>query len=615
MGPQLDNIRDFVHQIERSLAARRLYNPSSVPYREANERLLERCRAALGEDGFTIRVGATDLFLDKVSLINRPKRDDSFFFPLYRDGLRELTFSIDTSAQDLDALMGAFEANERMLGAADDLVNYLWRCDMTTIAHSAIDGIGDVEDDGSEDGKDDFRGLVADLSAKIQKPAAPEGGQRYAFMLDNDVNVAAQDFHYDATTTRRTFEESPNVLRLSREQAAELRRELDEGRDDVLLERFIEILFTIMRSPLQTANPATIAPIFQQLVEGYWHARDFRKLIVLLVYMRSTATEAPDPAKRAAMAEVFNSSLNDERLQAIVGELESGALQIAVVSRLFDLVADERMWPFLLDALSRLPEGEQRTAFVGMLRKRLATNPALMTQTLASSEPLRVRAGLSLLDERTERLFAKDLIGLAAHPDEAIRLKGLSAAARLGGESSIPTLWKAMESDPSKSVRLFAFRAMASSRDPSIAPRLQALIASPQFAARPVWEREKYVRLLGNVAGAAAEPLFESWIPAKKWISLWQPKELETLELALRGLGACGPSGYEKVRKLAESAGGKQGELARKVLDSISRCEVGENTVMRPRPTMTGTTPVPDLSTRPTLTNVPLPQSGEKKGR
>jgi len=41
-----------------------------------------------------------------------------------------------------------------MLGTVDDMVNYLWRLDLSTISHNAIDGIGEMEDDGS--GASDF---------------------------------------------------------------------------------------------------------------------------------------------------------------------------------------------------------------------------------------------------------------------------------------------------------------------------------------------------------------------------------------------------------------------------------------------------------------------------
>jgi hypothetical protein len=124
-----------------------------------------------------------------------------------------------------------------------------------------------------------------------------------------------------------------------------------------------------------------------------------------------------------------------------------------------------------------------------------------------------------------------------------------------------------MESDSSKSVRLYAFRAMSTVKWPALASRLEALVTEEHFAARPLWERQKYVRLLGEIGGQDVGPLFESWIPSKRW--LWQAKDLEMLELALSGLGSTGEAGLLKVRKLAEERG-KPGEVARRVLESFS---------------------------------------------
>ena len=91
MPPSFENARDFAQQLEKTLAARRLYNPTSTPYREANERLVEKMHAASGPDGVTFRVEATELFLDDRSVLSKTRREEAFFFPLYRDGLRELT--------------------------------------------------------------------------------------------------------------------------------------------------------------------------------------------------------------------------------------------------------------------------------------------------------------------------------------------------------------------------------------------------------------------------------------------------------------------------------------------------------------------------------------------
>lgn len=578
MSPSVENVRDFVLQVEKTLAARRLYQPASAPYREANEKVVEKCRAAAAGDSFTLRLGPTDLFLDKVSVANRPKHEESFFFPLYRDGLRELTFTAETSAADLESLLGVFEAREQQLGSAEDMVNYLWRRDLTTITHSAIDGIGDAEDDGS--GADDFAGLVSELAAKIKSPAAPEGGQRYSFVLDADVKVAATDFHYDATTVRKTFDENPAVLRLTTEQTSQLRTEVAAEGDQQMIERFVEILLIVIRLPFKSIDPAVIAPILGQLAEGYWNSREIDKMTALLVHMRGVGQDAPNPQARTALNDMVSKFLTDERLAAIMERFASGTIPVAVATRLWDITPDARIWPLLLDTYSRLTEGEMRAAVLAALRRRLAANVELLAQAFSSPEIGRVRAAMALIDERTERVFAKQIIGLASHPDEGIRLKGLAFVVRLGGQQAMEILWKAMESDPAKPVRLYAFRAIHGAKFPGLAARLQTLVTSVQFAARPVWEREKYVRLLGSVAGAAVEPLFESWIPPKRW--MWQTKDLEMLELALRGLAACGDSGYARVQKLAES-GGKPAEIARKVLDSVSRHEIGE-TAMRPLP-------------------------------
>jgi hypothetical protein len=585
-------VKDFVLQIEKTLAARRLYHPGNATYIDAAQRLLEKCRAATGDEGFTIVFTSTDLFLDKVSILSRPKHEDSFFFPLFRDGLRELTFLPDVTAEDLDGFLTILETKDRDLGVADDMINLLWRRDLNTIVHKAIDGIGESEEDG-EPGNE-LHGAVSDLSALIKNPAPATTGEHYAFVMDADVRVAEQDFHYNATTLRRSFEENPRVLTLAEDEAQQIRAELGQNRDSVLVERFIEILLVIVRSPAKSVDPNTMAIMFQQLTEGYWKARDYTRTTAILTHVHAAATEAPNPEYRSALADAIRRFLSVERLNILFLDFIGGALPPQLATRLWDLVPDEVIWPILLDSWSRLPEGETRGLVLTALRRRLAKNSELLRTSLTSTETGRVRAALALLDDKIERLFANDLIQLTSHPEESIRLKGLAAAARLGGQTALEALWKAMEGDASKSVRLYAFRAMSTVKWPELAGRLEALVTEPHFAERPLWEREKYVRLLGQIGGADVVPLFESWMPSKRW--MWQARELETLELALRGLGSTGEEGFARVQKMAIS-GGKPGEVAKKVLETLTRGEVGDTTMQRRMPTISNI-PLPDVDKR-----------------
>jgi hypothetical protein len=338
------------------------------------------------------------------------------------------------------------------------------------------------------------------------------------------------------------------------------------------VERFIEILLVTVWVPFKSIDPALIAPILAQLIDSYWSTHEHERASVLLTHVNAASRQAPSPVSRRTMRDVIDRFLTDEKILTIVAEFERGVISPRIASAVFDVVPDAKLWQPLLDVLPHLSDPEKRLVAMSTLKKRLEANRELLTSTFASFDAARIRTALMLIDETA---YAPEIIGLASHPDEAIRLRGLKAAAATGGPMALEVLWKAMESDPSKAVRLYAFRSIASSNLPGLATRLEALVASPDFENRPVWEREKYIRLLGTVAGVSGEPLFESWIPKRR---IWNKKDLETLELALRGLCACGDSGYEKVQEMSKQSG-KPGEVARKVLDTISRSEISGLTV------------------------------------
>lgn len=565
MDPSVKPVKDFLNQLDKTLTTRRLYASHMVPYQEAGQTLLERFRAAAAEEGFSLRVTATDLYIGKHSVLHRDEREESFFFPLYRDGLRELAFSPDVSLEELDGLLSTFEAErKRLVGASQDTISFLWRCDLQSITFKAIDGIGDEEGEVSDDAaRDDYRALVADVLAKIQSPAPPETGQTYSFVVDAETKVAATDLHYEATTARRTFEDNPTVLQLSKDEVTALRSSLEGDTEEDLLRRFLEILFVMLMDPAGTISVQIVVPVFGRLLDGYWSARDFPSFSSLLTRLQVTAEGAPLPETRAEVEKALAQALTSERIDETLELFQSGTLSRKDASLIWSIAGDDT-FDRLVDFCWRLPEGESREGVTAFLKSRVGANPDLLRAHLAAEDLEQVRAGLHLIDESQDGIYVNELLGLASHQDTGIRLKGLAAAGRIGGPAALEVLWKAMETDPAKPVRLLAFRLVSTADLPELPERLRSLVTSPEFASRPVWEREKYVRLLGTVGGDSVRPLFESWMPQKKkWF--WQAKDLAEAELAMCGLVACGGRGLETVRDLTKE-GGKLGALAEKIL-------------------------------------------------
>jgi hypothetical protein len=569
MAEPIQAIRELVQHIDKTLSTRNLYAPDTDPYQRAGQALYEKYRSTVVDEEISIRVGPTDLFVGTETVLHRDKREASFFFPLYRDGLRELRFSAEATSDDLELFLDTLEAERKgLIGPNEDTVSFLWRCDLRGIHFAAIDGLGDQEGGGTDgSATDDYRSLVGDLMSKIQSPAPPETGQRYSFMLDLDADskVAASDLHYEATTQHRAFEDNPTVLELSTEEVEGLRAEVAEENEEELLERFIEVLIVILTDPAGTVSGAFLSPVFEQLLEGYWKAEEYSRVSKLLTRLQATSQVAAVPESRVAARSILVKFLTSRRIEETLGLLESGGLALPESVSMWDLAGGE-VWDLLVDFSCRLPKGELHAGVTTFLHKRLTANPALLSSTLKAKETERIRVGLSLIREGLEENYAKELFSLAFHPQEAVRLKAIAAVGRIGDSAAAEVLWKVIENDSMKSVRLLAFRLIGNLDFPQLPQRLQTIVTRKDFATRPIWEREKYVALLGSAFSASAQPLFESWIPSKRWF--WNNKDRDQAQLALCGLAATGEDGLERVRALA-TAGSKLAPIAEKILRNL----------------------------------------------
>ena len=571
MAEDLLLIREFLNQLDTTLTRRKLYAANTAPYREAAENLFEKLKEAFGEggEGFTLRATSTDLFLGKASVLQRSKREESFFFPLYRDGLREITFLPSSTVEEVTHLLETLEAErKKTIGPSQDTISFLWRGDLQGITFKAIDGIGEEEgDDQGNSVNDDYQAMVADVLSKIQNPAAPETGQGYSFRIDADIKVAATDMHYEGTTAKQEFENNPTVLQLSEDEVAALRSGVNENTEELLLARFIEILFMMLMDPTGTVSGPALIPVFKQMIEGIWISQDYHTVSTLLNRLRTASESAPLPETRESVQKIWSEFLTPERIHESFDLVLSGTLPVQEATSLWDSAGDEP-WGGLMNFCSSLPNGDVRNKVNGYLRKRIATNRDLLRKSLASKIIEEIRAGLALIDTEFEGYYEQELLALVTHPEESIRLKGVAAAGRIGGQTALQVLWDAMEKDTAKGVRLLAFRQMANAEFPELAKRLKNLVIAPEFSSRPLWEREKYVRLLGRSAGLDVQDLFESWIPTKRWF--WQNKDQERAALALQGLTACGDAGRTRVRAIA-TEGGKLSTIAQKALASAGR--------------------------------------------
>jgi hypothetical protein len=115
-------------------------------------------------------------------------------------------------------------------------------------------------------------------------------------------------------------------------------------------------------------------PNLEQLAARYWAARDYQRIVTTLEQLQAAAIEAGVPERRAALADAVRHFLTIERLNLLLLDFIGGALPSSLAMRLWNLVPDEVIWPILLDAWTRLPDGDNRAVVLDALRERFAAN-------------------------------------------------------------------------------------------------------------------------------------------------------------------------------------------------------------------------------------------------
>ena len=116
----------------------------------------------------------------------------------------------------------------------------------------------------------------------------------------------------------------------------------------------------------------------EELADRYWIARDYERVVSTLEQLQNTASRTPDPRDRATLADVVRHFLSVERLNILFLDFVGGAMPADLATRIWNLVPDEVIWPILLDAWTRLPDGDNRNLVLATLRNRLSANGELL---------------------------------------------------------------------------------------------------------------------------------------------------------------------------------------------------------------------------------------------
>jgi hypothetical protein len=507
-------VRDAVAALARSLKRVSVYRHAPEDHAGFLQQALLELRLVLEvQPAITLGLVPTGLLYEGELIHTEPVRENNFFFRLYRDGVRALTFKrgivLDELLSFAHVAMGDLRSGDR-----EDAVTELWKADLAHLSYSA--GAGYRMDESVGDG---VSTAIADIAARVQGTLDKHVGERFVetgqqSLLWNEAQRAKADPQDWAALASRA---ALTVLRIVAEDYA--------GWDiEALKETFARLADQMLEQ--KAAQPLAQALAALKSLPGA-HGADFRSWM---------GRWLSDPARLVFAVEVPGAAKLLPPWLSLLPP-EAGAT--------------------LLSLLPRAKDQATREVLAQAVLTRIESCAAQVTELLRSASAPEVKPLLAAMNglgavRRSELAAAAFL-----NPDAAVALEAIPHLAQETA-TAVRTLGPALQHE-SREVRVAAAEALGalpSGTEKAGAPLIEA-ITRPRFAQADAEEKVIFHRALGKLGSTVGFLYLSSQLglPPKKIFGRQRRTQVQLL--AVEGLAEEGSP--RSLRALDDGSSVKRG--------------------------------------------------------
>ncbi len=543
-----------LRQLDKTLRAHLLYegNRSNPTYGKA----LDAARAAFAPlwaetDELTLQVEDSQFLFSGVPVhVQEEKASDSLPWTLYKDGIREVTWTAGFEKAELERFLDVIPRARKGQAADDDLITMLWEQEFDHLSYKNVELAMDAVpiDPSAAPGRwpvapgevvADPAQAVADARADEEGDGAPGGG---GATEDRKPSGIARMEDFDSALY---FLEENEVRylkdQLELEYATDLRRlvfdallDIFELQVDPLVRRevvgHIESLTLHLLAGRQFANVAYLlretGAVLERAREVQPETRD---------RLRNIADRLSDPAALSQLLQAMDESDSlppRTELEELFIQLRPVAL--GTVFAWLSQTQNSRLRPLLEAAADRLAASNTGE----VVRLIASDDPSVAMEAVRRAGALRTAAAVGALGK------------VLGEPARDLRVAAVTALVDIGTAGAMQALEKAIE-DSERDVRIAAIRALAARAHRPALARVTNAVKSKEIRDADRTERLAMFELYGILCGDGGIPLLDELLNPKG--GLFSRKEDPELRAcAAVALGKIGtPRARETLQKSA----------------------------------------------------------------
>lgn len=507
--------RDLTSFFLKTFKAIRFYPPDNPALKGFKDQLFKKFQYFLNKyPSFILQIGEFTLsFKERILYENRDPKS-SLAFLLYKDGLRELRFTMGLEEWEIQGLMEIIKRSEKINELEDDLVTLLWEKDFAHISYLATDEFLEDTPVLIPENVDQFR------SKLLFKPLAYN--VQVDLMDEEEVDVdplRTQSFSQTATRDKTVYFLTP-------EEVDRLKAEVENEIDPTSVFNAADILFEILgwereQEPFQAA-----ASLLLKILDGMLTLGEFQRASDLLkrLYIMIKTYELKD-WQTEIIQQLIESAGDEQRIGRIGRVLErEQRILLKDVNEYLTLLQQNSIKP-LLQLLGELKNSKTRRVVCDALSEIGKNAIELFTPFIDDRRWYLVRNIVYILGRIGKEKALPYLQRAYNHEEVRVRREAIQAFGLIGGPKAISLLIKALVDKDSRIRATAAINLGRIGRNMGLAALLE-VVQSKDFQKKESTEMKAFLDAIGMVGSNEALPALQQLLERKSFFGVAKKDEI-----------------------------------------------------------------------------------------
>jgi len=492
-------VRTLMRQLVTLLKNTATYDANNSTFQKSIDMLYTGLKAFLNEhETLALRIRKKEIAFDDQVVYVPIGRSDALVHPLYRDGVRKLTFSKDLTREELTSFAETLVEARETDPYDSDLVTALWERDLANITYEAENVyLENLEGGGIDD-------LAEEIRTAREKGPEPDGSEPADFLL-KELGLASG--------TGASLE--AEVESLTEEDIEKFRSQVMDEDDSRILERSSSICLEILESTSKDDVFRRTAHFLGEICDWLVSVQEFMPVCSIISDLRAIAQRPEVPeSTREAISDVIRKRGGSEKLSEIESRMEEmgdakreglfcylGQMDAVAIPPLCRTLAEaetRRVRYMLARAISIVAKDsvQDLEPFLRDNRWYVVRNIAMILGMIATQDTL------PYLEE------------VSRHPEARVRREVARALGRVRKPEGLPAL-KVLMRDDNKMIRQAAVSAAGVIGGDSAGTLLEDTILGKEFEMKATDEKRRFMEVYGAL-GSDGVGFLKAYIEGKQ---------------------------------------------------------------------------------------------------